>query len=389
MKNISLIAAGSLLLAGTCGSAAAQQSSMTIYGVVDAALAYSNNQNGKSLTYMRSGNQASSRLGFKGVEDLGGGNQALYVLEAGFNLDDGTASSAGSIFNRQAYVGLSNKQLGTLTIGRQYTPYYLFVGPLGQVNYITGATGAHPGDIDGLDVTIRSSNSVTYMSPVWHGVQVGVLAAAGEQNRDVSNGDTFSAAVKYDVADWNFALGYQALRNGPNGATWDPTASSSFSKSALNAGYLSADAVHYTAAAARHQFGSVGVGVVATNVPYRPNAGSRFRDTATFNTAGTYASWQTASPWLLGAGISYTRENAANGISNPANYRQVSLEQAYVFSKRTALYFLEARQLARGTTLGANMVPVAAVAVVGDSQTGSPSSNGSQNVFMAGLRHTF
>lgn len=382
--------AGAVLLAGLNSTAMAQQSGMTVYGVADAALVYASNQNGESNSYVRSGNLASSRLGFKGTEDLGSGNQALYVLEAGFNLDDGTASSAGSLFNRQAYVGLSNKQAGTVTIGRQYTPYYLFVGPVGQVNYVTGATGAHPGDIDGLDVTIRSSNAVMYTTPVWRGVQVGVATALGEQMAGKRNGDTYSAAIKYDIGRWNLALGYQALKNGPNGATWDSTASSSFSRSPINAGYLSANAVHYIAAAAHYTVGSLGLGAVGTNVQYRPNGASRFHDTANFNTGGAYVSWQTVTPWLLAAGVSYTRENRANGILDAANYRQLSLEQSYILSKRTSIYLLEARQNARGTTLGADGVTmVGAVAVVGDSQTGTPSSNGGQNVFMAGLRHSF
>lgn len=389
MNKNKLFAASGLLLTSVLGVATAQQSSTTIYGVADAALVYSSNQGGGSNTYMRSGNLASNRLGFKGTEDLGNGNQALYVLEAGFNLDDGTASSAGSLFNRQAYVGLANRQVGTLTVGRQYTPYYLFVGPVGQVNYVTGATGAHPGDIDGLDVTIRSSNAIMYMSPVWRGVQLGVSTALGEQTRDKRNGDTYSAAIKYDIGQWNLALGYQALKNGQNGATWDPAASSSFSKSPVNLGYLSANAVHYIAAAAHYTVGSLGIGAVSTNVQYRPDGMSRFRDTATFNTAGTYFSWQTISPWLLSAGISYTRENSANGIVDVANYRQLSLEQSYILSKRTSIYFLEARQNARGMTLGAGAIPVETVAVIGDSQTGTPSSNGGQNVFMAGLRHAF
>jgi predicted porin len=388
MKIKTLSAVSGILLGATCASAYAQ-TNMTIYGVVDAALVYANDQNGRSNTYMRSGNQASSRLGFKGFEDLGGGNQVLYVLEAGLNLDDGTQSQAGSIFNRQAFVGLSNEHLGTVTMGRQYTPYYLFVGPVAQVGVVTGATGAHPGDIDGLDVTIRSSNSVSYTSPNWHGAQFGLMAAAGEQARNQPNGDTFSAAAKYDVGPWNFALGYQSLKNGPNGATWDPTASSSFSKSPVNAGYLSAESVRYVAAAAHYTAGKLGLGAVATSVAYQPHATSRFTDTATFNTAGTFASWQTATPWLLSAGISYTRENAANGIADTANYRQLSLEQIYALSRRTVIYLVQARQVARGQTLGANALPVAAVAVVGDSQTGTPSSTGRQNVFMAGLRHTF
>jgi predicted porin len=387
-KKITLLAAVAVTLASLAGTAVAQDT-VTIYGVADAAMVYSSNQGGKSNTYMRSGNLASSRLGFKGLEDLGNGIQAVWVLEAGFNIDDGSSSTPGSLFNRQAYVGLSDRNAGTLTVGRQYTPYYLFVGPVGQVNFVTGATGAHPGDIDGLDVTVRSSNAVTYMTPVWRGLQAGMAIALGEQAAGKRNGDTYSAAVKYDIGRWNLALGYQALKNGPNGANWDSTASSSFSKSPINNGYLSADAVHYIAAAAHYTDGSLGLGAVGSTVQYRPNATSRFHGMAAFNTAGTYASWQTSTPWLLSAGVSYTRENRANGITDPANYRQLSLEQTYLLSKRTAIYLLEARQNARGITLGADGTPVDAVAVVGDSQTGTPSSNGGQNVFMAGLRHTF
>jgi predicted porin len=392
MKNNNILTLGGVLLSGLAGlsTSASAQSTMTMYGVADAAMVYSSNQNGGSNIYMRSGNQASSRLGFKGTEDLGGGTQVVYVLEAGFNLDDGTQSSSGSLFNRQAYVGLSDKRLGALTAGRQYTPYYLFVGPVGQVGALTGATGAHPGDIDGLDVTIRTSNSLSYTSPTWNGAQFGVMAASGEKADHNGSGGTVSAAVKYDVSKWNFALGYQMLKNGPQQTTWDPTASSSFSKSPINAGYISADSVQYLAAAARYQLGTVSLGAVATNVQYRPNATSLFRNTAIYNTAGTHAAWQTATPWLLSAGVSYTRENAANGISDVATYQQLSLEQVYALSKRTVVYLLEATQKARGKTLGANGISqVNAVAVVGDSQTGTPSSGASQNVFMLGLRHTF
>jgi predicted porin len=148
--------------------------------------------------------------------------------------------------------------------------------------------------------------------------------------------------------------------------------------------------VQYLAVAARYQMGSIGLGGVVTNVQYRPNSGSLFDGTAIFNTAGAHIAWTTTTPWILSAGYSYTRENKANGITDSANYRQLSLEQVYTLSKRTVIYFLEATQEARGKTLGANGIgPVDAVAVVGDSQTGTPSSTGRQNVFMAGLRHSF
>ncbi|MBN9116518.1 MAG: porin, partial [Pandoraea sp.] len=161
-----------LVLAGLAAGAvpAFAQSSVTLYGIVDDAMTYSSNQNGKSNTYLRSGNLAGSRWGLRGTEDLGGGTKALFQLENGFDLNNGTLGASGSMFNRQAFVGLKNDRLGTVTIGRQYTPYYLMVGTIGPTTYVTGATGAHPGDIDGLDTTIRINNSVTYTSPVMWGV---------------------------------------------------------------------------------------------------------------------------------------------------------------------------------------------------------------------------
>jgi predicted porin len=368
----------------------AAESNVVLYGAVDAALAYTSNQQGHANTYLRSGNKDGSRFGLRGTEDLGGGIELLFTLEAGFNLDDGSSLQAGSLFNRQAYVGLSDKKLGTLTAGRQYAPYFTFMSPLGPLGAVTGAVGAAAGDIDGLSIIIRNSNAVSYVSPDWSGVRLGLMAASGEQAGHQGSGGAVSAALKYDGAAWRFGLGYQLLKNGAQRTTWDPTASSNFARSPVNAGYLTAGDVRYLAAGARRQIGAVSVGGTLTNVQYRPDGGSRFRDNAVFNTAGLVATWQTATPWLLGVAANYTRTTAANGIANTANYRQLALQQAYWLSPRTAIYVLESFQRARGTTLGADGVTIVdAVAVVGDSQAGSPSSNGRQNVFMIGLRHAF
>ena len=72
---------------------------------------------------MDSGYLQSSRFGFRGSEDLGGGLRAIFTLESGYNIDNGANSSA-IFFNRQSFVGLSSSNLGTLTLGRQYTPIY-------------------------------------------------------------------------------------------------------------------------------------------------------------------------------------------------------------------------------------------------------------------------
>jgi predicted porin len=390
MKQTSIFVLGGMLLSGACMPAAAQ-SSMTVYGIADAAITHLDHRAGAATTYMRGGPKDGTRIGFKGTEDLGNGNSVLYVLEAGYNIDDGTAGQTGSIFNRAAYVGLSNKRLGTLTAGRQYSPYFDFLTPLGPLPVVTGAAGDHPGDIDGFDVTIRNNNSVKYKSAAWHGVTVGAMAAAGEQAEGAgSAGASYSAAVKYDGGPWHYALGYQLLKNGVNQASWDATAAGSFSKSAVNAGYLSARDVQYLATGLRYEFDRFSVGGTLSNVQYRPNAHSLFHDTATFNTASLLASWQTASPWAFGAGALETRATKANGIDDPASYLQFSLMQAYWLSKRTVVYLLEATQRAHGRTLSANAAgQIDAGAVLGVSQTGLVSDSRTQTAFTLGLRHAF
>ncbi|RZT42521.1 porin [Cupriavidus agavae] len=101
------------------------QSSVTLYGVADAGVEYLNhaNANGNSLTRLTSGNMSGSRWGLRGVEDLGAGTKALYVLESGFEIDTGVASQGGRLFGRQAYVGLEHR-LGRLTLGRQQNALY-------------------------------------------------------------------------------------------------------------------------------------------------------------------------------------------------------------------------------------------------------------------------
>jgi predicted porin len=389
-RTLMMVGAMAITVGGACKAHA--QSSVTVYGIVDAAIVYSSNQGGQSNTYERSGNLAASRLGFKGTEDLGGGLNALFVLENGFNVDDGAMSSANTIFNRQAYVGLNSGTYGSMTVGRQYTPYYLSVGPVGPTTALTGATGAHPGDIDGLDTTIRVSNSLTYTSPVFGGMQVSTQYGFGETAGSTTTGNTFSAGLKYDIKALRFGLGYLKLRNGANlGAGWSSTASGSFPTSPINKGYLTAESVQLIAGAVRYKFGQLELGGNASNVQYVPKSGSLFANTATFNTGGVLATYQLTPAVFVSGGYSYTREKAANGITDPARYQQLALEQTYSLSKRTTLYLLEAHQVAKGKTLGAtgSASQVNAVAVVGDSQNGTPSDGRNQTVLMAGIRHSF
>src|SRR6478735_8029481 len=127
-------------LATLAGSAQAQ-SNVTLYG-----LTYTNSQitgtgaGGHSNWQMTSGGVQYSRWGLRGAEDLGGGLQAIFTLENGFNLNNGQLSSANRIFNRLAYVGVSSRDFGSLTLGRQTDGMVDFVGPLSLTGTQYGGT---------------------------------------------------------------------------------------------------------------------------------------------------------------------------------------------------------------------------------------------------------
>jgi predicted porin len=113
--------------------AAMAQSSLTLYGVADAFVGsrqttgISLNTAGSMVTAEQrqsaidSGGLNDSRWGLKGTEDLGSGLKANFVLENGFDISNG--ASAGTLFGRQAFVGLSSRDLGALSLGRQYGAY--------------------------------------------------------------------------------------------------------------------------------------------------------------------------------------------------------------------------------------------------------------------------
>ena len=117
--------------------AASAQSSVTVYGLLDAGMTYTNKSTaegsrGSAVQFM-SGTAQGDRLGFKGTEELGGGTKALFALEMGFQLANGQLGQGGRAFGRSSYVGLSGAW-GELTLGRQYD----FIGWF-MPAYATGA----------------------------------------------------------------------------------------------------------------------------------------------------------------------------------------------------------------------------------------------------------
>ncbi|MFZ6723884.1 porin [Undibacterium sp. MH2W] len=219
------------VLAAISGAAQAQ-SSVTIYGVVDMAFQAESNGAGKKYA-IDSGEQAGSRLGFKGTEDLGGGLKAIFDLEAGILADSG-ASQGGLTFGRQSWVGLTG-DFGTVKAGRQYTPQFYFfdaVDPfdLGFTSGNAGASTSTGGVFGFLSASSwRVNNSVSYQTANIDGFSAMALYAAGEVAGDTSANRSVGISAQYAAGpvyvggvyySQNDAKGV-ALKSGLLGATYD------------------------------------------------------------------------------------------------------------------------------------------------------------------------
>jgi predicted porin len=193
-KLLSLAVLSALSLAG----AAQAQSNVQVYGLIDAGVEYVDHaaSNGNSTVRVVSGGKNTTRWGFRGTEDLGGGLKAVFGLEGGILLDTGNAD--GALFKRQAYVGLDGK-LGRVVLGRSFTTVYDFVikfDPMGFApNYSWATSGAATGPskygmTTAFDNLIKYSGSSGALS---YGASVGL----GEQAGSTADSRKYAAAVSW------------------------------------------------------------------------------------------------------------------------------------------------------------------------------------------------
>jgi GBP family porin len=194
VKKLTLAA----LIIGGFAAQAQAQSNVTIYGIVDAGIVAERGGVAGNVNKVTSGVGSASRLGFKGTEDLGDGLSAVFVIESGVKVDTGESDVAGSIANRQAYVGLKSKDAGGISLGRQYTMLY---NALSQVADPFGA--GYAGTAKNLfptgGVNTRTSNAVVYNSPVFSGFSVDAQYAMGEQAGNNTAGRQFGFGLNLSL----------------------------------------------------------------------------------------------------------------------------------------------------------------------------------------------
>ena len=210
---------------GAFSCAALAQSNVTVFGVIDLGFQYNDPKGGgKSSTRgINSGGQSGSRWGIRGVEALSPGLNVVFLLDGGYNSDDGTLSAPGSrLFSRQVWAGLSGRW-GTVAAGR----VGIFSSGLGAFDmfgntdpFLTGFNDASLGSTFTSAGSLRVDNSVLYSSPTLGGFKFGAgysfngngqeAAGSGNNNRVTFLGASFArgpffAVITYDIIDVNDA----------------------------------------------------------------------------------------------------------------------------------------------------------------------------------------
>jgi len=152
---------------------------------------------------VQQGTMSNSRIGFKGTEDLGGGLKANFVLELALNPDE----AANALTNRLSTVGLSG-DFGALTIGRQYTPYFVVQGAMD----FAGNLNVTPGYVVNAHITNggRASNSIQYASPTIAGFSGIVQVGAGQDATGTESVIKDPSGATSDSKNYGLAVIYAA-----------------------------------------------------------------------------------------------------------------------------------------------------------------------------------
>ena len=183
------------LFAASSIGAVQAQSSVSVYGILDVGYSGISTRASSTTTTTKTQTnkfdqsaESTSRLGFKGNEDLGGGTSAFFTAEFQLYPQDATLSgnTNGGLLNRQTFVGLKKTGIGQAAVGTQYTPVFNAVAATdpGQMNNAVGSViyPANGSDVTTAAFTVRSSNALTVQSDSFKGARLGAMYAAKNQD---------------------------------------------------------------------------------------------------------------------------------------------------------------------------------------------------------------
>ncbi|RUR70855.1 porin [Variovorax guangxiensis] len=373
-----------------CGLACAQ-SSVTLFGVVDAGLTYQSTTSRdtttgasvkQSKTSLGNSGYNSSRIGFRGTEDLGGGLAASFWLEAPITNDDGATGI--STFSRRSTVSLSGG-FGELRLGRDYTPTFwndTVFDPFGTNGSGTNVISTVSGNTTLNNANyVRASNSIGYFLPPNLGGFYGQFQYALHENASTDATSTTAAssssAGRYVGGRFGYANGPLDVALGVGRSTVVDTTALQRSVQTINLG-------------ASYDFGPVKLFGELSNVK------NKFDYAAVADTHDSYNGYLIGATVPVGAGlirVAYSQvrynEGAAGITGEDPLARKFAIGYVHNLSKRTALYATVARVNNRndvnytGSLVSASTTGYGST---GTSYTGLPRSSTGYDF---GIRHAF
>ncbi|WP_454907540.1 porin [Variovorax gossypii] len=373
-----------------CGLASAQ-SSVTLFGVVDAGVTYQSNTARDTVTGLSNkqskwslGNSGynSSRIGFRGTEDLGGGLAASFWLEAPITNDDGATGI--NTFNRRSTVSLSGG-FGEVRLGRDYTPTFwndTVFDPFGTNGSGTNVISTVSGNTTINNANyVRASNSVGYFLPPNLGGFYGQVQYSFAENTSTSatstTAATSSSAGRYVGGRFGYANGPLDIALGVGRSTVVDTTALERSVQTINLG-------------ASYDFGPVKLFGELSNVK------NKFDYSAAADTHDTYNGYLIGATVPVGAGlirVAYSQvrynEGAAGVTGEDPLARKLALGYVHNLSKRTALYATVARVNNRNDVNYTGSLVSASTTGYGSTGVGFSGLPRSSTGYDFGIRHAF
>ena len=373
-----------------CGLACAQ-SSVTLFGVVDAGLTYQSTTSRdtttgasvkQSKTSLGNSGYNSSRIGFRGTEDLGGGLAASFWLEAPITNDDGATGI--STFARRSTVSLSGG-FGELRLGRDYTPTFwndTVFDPFGTNGSGTNVISTVSGNTTLNNANyVRASNSIGYFLPPNLGGFYGQFQYALHENASTDATSTTAAssssAGRYVGGRFGYANGPLDVALGVGRSTVVDTTALQRSVQTINLG-------------ASYDFGPVKLFGELSNVK------NKFDYAAVADTHDSYNGYLIGATVPVGAGlirVAYSQvrynEGAAGITGEDPLARKFAIGYVHNLSKRTALYATVARVNNRNDANYTGSLVSASTTGYGSTGTGYTGLPRSSTGYDFGIRHAF
>ncbi len=339
-----------LALVGSIGSAAYAQNNVTIYGTLDIGAV---KENGRDLRF---GDNENNAIGFKGIEDLGGGYKAIFQLEKRFDLNDGTLGNTNTAGYRGSKAGNQKSYEGGANVG--------IAGPfgkaiIGRVNELTTLSikkfdpfrqvGVGT-QIYSLQRAPRIDNTILYESPNWNGFSFGAsyslgvntnkksidTAHYGDLKKSDANNDGYAVNLSYDNGSFFATANWSRLPDSNDSSVWN-----------IGLGYRISDTLRLTAA--YEDTNSKG---------WKGNLSTGDQGPSTFKADdrldGRQRNLLVGLAWDIGPGTlnasvqwdrlssEYVSKFSNKGINGTDDAFKYSLGYTYRLSKRTSLYGIAA-----------------------------------------------